>query len=240
VELDDDERRFLREIVDGGKGSAERRKRAHLLLLADRGREDGGRTDADIASVLGIGTATVERVRRQCVLDGLEAALERKAQLNRKRRTLDGADWFAGLDLDKTVALYGDRRFSDGEIALVALGWVTPPDVVEAIYTRLRTPRLIRHASTLLARHGLTLTRGSASAAAIVDAFGAIEAFRTGRIPGLVLDAAATCAGKPREPVHALVGELRRIRVNVAPGPKHGDALRAARIDHVEYAREHG
>ena len=45
VELDEDERRFLREIVDGGKGSAERRKRAHVLLLADRGRADGGRTD---------------------------------------------------------------------------------------------------------------------------------------------------------------------------------------------------
>ena len=106
VELDEDERRFLRGIVDGGKGSAERRKRAHLLLLADRGREDGGRTDADIASVLGIGTATVERVRGQCVLDGLEAALERKVQLNRKRRTLDGA----------------------GEAALVKLAWSSPPD----------------------------------------------------------------------------------------------------------------
>ena len=58
--------------------------RAHVLLLADRSREDGGGTDADIASVLGIDTATVERVQKQCVLDGLEAALERKAQLNRK------------------------------------------------------------------------------------------------------------------------------------------------------------
>lgn len=154
-------------------------------------------------------------------------------------RTLDGAEWFTGLDLDKTVGLYRERRFSDGEIALVALGWVTPPDVAEATYTRLRAPRLIRRASTLLARHGPTLTRGSASAAAIVDAFGAVEAFRTGRIAGLVLDAATTCAGKPREPLHALVGELRRIRVNFAPGPEHGDALRAARIDHVEYAREH-
>ncbi len=48
LELDEDERRFLREIVDGGKGSAERRKRAHVPLLADRGREGGGRTDTDI------------------------------------------------------------------------------------------------------------------------------------------------------------------------------------------------
>ena len=153
-------------------------------------------------------------------------------------RTLDGADWFAGLDLENTVGLYRGRRFPDGEVALVALGWVTPPGVVEATYTRLRAPRLVRRASTLLAKHGRTLTRPSASAAAVVDGFGAIEAFRTGRIAGLVLDAAATCAGKPREALHALKGELRRIRVNAASGPEHGDALRAARISHVRLLRD--
>ena len=154
-------------------------------------------------------------------------------------RTLDGADWFANLDLDKTVALYRRRRFRDSEVALVALGWVTPADVVAPTYTRLRAPGLVRRASTLLARHGRTLTGGSASADVVVDGFSAIGAFRTGRTAGLVLDAAATCAGKPREPLHALVGELRRIRVNAAPGPEHGHALRVARINHLEYAREH-
>ncbi|MCY4290711.1 MAG: hypothetical protein OXC72_02995 [Roseovarius sp.] len=47
----DEERKHLREIVDGGMGAPLRRKRAHILLLADRGREDGGRIDSDIASV---------------------------------------------------------------------------------------------------------------------------------------------------------------------------------------------
>ena len=154
-------------------------------------------------------------------------------------RTLNGADWFASLDLDGTAALYRERRFPDGEVALVALGWVTPPDVVEATYTRLRAPRLIRRTSTLLARHGRTLTGASASAAAVVDAFGAIEAFRTGRIAGLVLDAATTCAGAPVEPLHTLMDELRDVRVNAEPGPEHGVALRAARTDHVQHWRGH-
>lgn len=152
-------------------------------------------------------------------------------------RTLDGADWFADLDLDKTVALYAERRFPDGDAALVALGWVTPPDVVEATYTRLRAPRLVRRASTLLAKHGRTLTAAGASAAAVVDGFGAIEAFRTGRVAGLVVDAAAACAGEPHEPLHTLMRELRRVRVNVAPGREHGVALRAARIGHVDDRR---
>ena len=81
---------MLQEMVDGGKGSKERRRRAHILLLADEGRADGARSDADIADILGAGTATVERVRRQCTMEGLEAALQRKVQANRKPRLLDG------------------------------------------------------------------------------------------------------------------------------------------------------
>ncbi|MDE0695524.1 MAG: hypothetical protein OXH76_06780 [Boseongicola sp.] len=60
VLLDDDERARLREIADGGKGSMERR-RAGILLLADRSRDDGGRGDADIAGFVDVGTAWERR-----------------------------------------------------------------------------------------------------------------------------------------------------------------------------------
>ena len=91
VRLETDEREWLKEILGGGKGSQERRRRAHVLLLADEGRPGGGLGDAEIARVLEVGASTVERVRRQCVMEGLDAALERKAQANRKKRLLDGA-----------------------------------------------------------------------------------------------------------------------------------------------------
>ncbi len=71
VTLTGDERTRLREIVDGGRGSKERRRRAHILPRADTDRPGGPRRDADIADVLGVGTATGGRVRRQCVLEGL-------------------------------------------------------------------------------------------------------------------------------------------------------------------------
>ncbi len=94
VTLDPEERSSLRDLVEGGKGSKERRKRAHILLRADRSRDGGGLRDADIANVLGVGTATVERVRKLCVMEGVEAALvrtgQRKEQKNRKRRLLNG------------------------------------------------------------------------------------------------------------------------------------------------------
>ncbi len=43
-----------------------------------------------IARSLQVGRATVERVRRRCVEEGLERALGRKEQLNRRRKRLDG------------------------------------------------------------------------------------------------------------------------------------------------------
>ena len=90
VRLEKDEREHLKQILDSGKGSKERRRRAHILLLSDEGRPGGGLSDGEIAEVLEVGTATVERVRKRCVMEGLEAALERKVQVNRKKRLLDG------------------------------------------------------------------------------------------------------------------------------------------------------
>ncbi len=89
VKLKSEERAALRSVVDG-QGSKERRRRAHILLLADDNRKDGALADASIASVLDAAVATVERVRRRYVLDGLEAALGRRPQTNRKPRKLDG------------------------------------------------------------------------------------------------------------------------------------------------------
>jgi len=40
----------------------DRRRHAQILLLADEERDDGGRTDSAIASILGIGVSTAERV----------------------------------------------------------------------------------------------------------------------------------------------------------------------------------
>ena len=90
VELTPEERQELRRIVDRGKGSVQYRHRAHILLLADEGHKDGGYNDRAIAGIVGVGIATPERVRRQCVVEGVDAALSRKEQVNRKKRILDG------------------------------------------------------------------------------------------------------------------------------------------------------
>ncbi len=50
--LEPDEREHLKEILDSGKGSKERR-RVHILLLADQSRSDGGLSDEAISGDFG-------------------------------------------------------------------------------------------------------------------------------------------------------------------------------------------
>lgn len=69
VTLTEDERARLLAFTKRGKASARRLSRAHILLHADAGLSD----DA-IAQALHIGTATVERIRKRCVEEGLEGA----------------------------------------------------------------------------------------------------------------------------------------------------------------------
>ncbi|MCY4345637.1 MAG: hypothetical protein OXC17_02435 [Aestuariivita sp.] len=57
--LDAEERFSLEYLVESGKGSKERRKRAHILLLADINRDGGCLRDAGIANVFSVLTSTV-------------------------------------------------------------------------------------------------------------------------------------------------------------------------------------
>jgi len=90
VERDENERNILEGVIDG-KSSGQRQKRAHILQLADQGEpRERTTTDAGISRIVGVHVNTVERLRKSLVLEGFEAALEHRVQVNRKRRKLDG------------------------------------------------------------------------------------------------------------------------------------------------------
>ena len=72
VDLTEDERATLHALVRRGKTSARKVTRARILLHAARGA-----TDAEVVSALGVGVATVERIRRRFVEEGLGALDER-------------------------------------------------------------------------------------------------------------------------------------------------------------------
>jgi transposase len=99
VTLSEDERTDLLALTKKGTLAARKLTRAHILLQAD-----AGVMDAAIAAALQVGIATVERIRKRFVEDGLEAALQERPRPGGQRK-LDGKQ----------------------EAFLIALAWSPPP-----------------------------------------------------------------------------------------------------------------
>jgi transposase len=138
VNLADDERAQLLALTKRGKVSARRLSRAHILLQADTGLSD----DA-IAQVLHIGTATVERIRKRFVEDGLEAALSERPRPGGQRK-LDGKQ----------------------EAFLIALACSTPPEgrtcwTMQLLADRLVELRVVEAISDETVRRTLKKTSSS-------------------------------------------------------------------------------
>jgi transposase len=90
VTLTEEERQVLREMVSRGRAAARKLVHARILLKADAAEGGPGWGDPEIAQGLEVGRVTVERVRRQFVEEGFQAALERRAPRREYARKLDG------------------------------------------------------------------------------------------------------------------------------------------------------
>ena len=72
VDLTDDERHHLQQLLRSGKHATRKLTRARILLQAA-----AGFSDKQIAVALGVGRSTVERTRRRFVVGSLDALNER-------------------------------------------------------------------------------------------------------------------------------------------------------------------
>lgn len=104
-----------------GKAAARKLMHARVLLKADAGVQGPAWGDDAIAQGLEVGRATVERVRRQFVEEGLEAALERRKPRRHYGRKLDG----------------------EGEAHLIALACGQPPEGRSRWTLRLLADRMV-------------------------------------------------------------------------------------------------
>jgi len=89
VKLTDVERALLQETVSTGVAPASKLLHARILLKADQGEEGPGWPDARICEALEVSRATVERVRKQYGVAGLDATLARRRPPPRQRK-VDG------------------------------------------------------------------------------------------------------------------------------------------------------
>jgi hypothetical protein len=106
VKLFPDERDELQRLVSTGKAAAFKRRRAQILLKADQSPQGPAWTDEQICVAFEVGHLTGSRTRKALVLEGVQAALQRKARVHPPvPRKLDG----------------------DGEAHLIALACSKPP-----------------------------------------------------------------------------------------------------------------
>jgi hypothetical protein len=90
VTLTAEERQELQAMVSAGKSAARKLTRARVLLLADQAEGGPAQSDPEICASLGCGRATVERLRKLFVEEGLEESLEPKPTTRVYERRLDG------------------------------------------------------------------------------------------------------------------------------------------------------
>ena len=121
VTLVEEERQMLQGLVSRGRAAARKLKHAMILLKADASAGGPAWNDDRIAEGLEVGRATVERVRREFVEDGLEAALARRKPRRQYERKLDG----------------------DGEAHLIALACSQAPEGRSRWTLRLLAERMV-------------------------------------------------------------------------------------------------
>lgn len=121
VTLTAEERRELQSMVSVGKAAARKLVRARILLLADQAEGGPAKSDPEIMDALGCGRATVERVRKQFVEEGVEATLTPKP----------------------TSRTYENRLDGKAEAHLVAIACGTPPEGRGRWTLRLLADRMV-------------------------------------------------------------------------------------------------
>jgi transposase len=84
VDLSDEERAQLQDLVRKGSPPARQVTRAHILLLAGEGSKDRA-----IAAALHVNVTTVERIRKRFVEGGLEWALHERPRPGARRKLDD-------------------------------------------------------------------------------------------------------------------------------------------------------
>lgn len=124
VTLTDEEQTHLETLTTTGTRAARMLTRARILLHAATDMPD-----TDIAAAVRVGIATVERIRKRCVLEGLEAALVDRPRPGGQRKLDAHAEatlvaWACAEPPDDrrcwTMQLLADKLIALGEVVSIS------------------------------------------------------------------------------------------------------------------------
>ena len=138
VELTEDERKLLKELVSKGKAAARKIQHAQVLLKADGAPGGPAWKDRKIAETFSLTVCTIERIRQRFVEHGLDDALERRQPKRTRRRRLDGEGEARLIALACSKAPEGRRRWTlqllaDRLVALEVVGHIVPETVRQTL-----------------------------------------------------------------------------------------------------------
>ena len=156
VTLTKEERKILNEIVNKGKHSAEKRKRASALLLAEKNY-----TDDMIAERAGLSRRGLEQLRQRFVEEGFEVTITGKPR-GHKPRALNGADEARLIALVCSPKPDGRTRWT---LRLLADKWSTLAHTETKTISRETVRRTLKKTKLNLGevRNGVSRRKKSAS-----------------------------------------------------------------------------
>ena len=139
VDLTNEEREQLLQLIRKGKASARKLTRARALLKADEGL-----SDEEVAQALHLGSATVGRVRKRFVEEGLESALNERPRPG-QRIKLNGKQQAHLIAVACSHPPQGHARWTLRLLAgkVVELGWalsISPETVRQVLKKQNSSP----------------------------------------------------------------------------------------------------
>ncbi len=148
VHLTQEQRADLTQRLERDALTGRQRRRHQILLLTDQGL-----TDEQVAQATGAGLSTVERLRKRCVREGLEAALAEKPRPG-VPATLDGKQEALLIALACSDAPPGQARWSARLLANRAVEM----EIVEAV-SESTVRRLLKKTRSSRGRNGRGASR---------------------------------------------------------------------------------
>jgi transposase len=126
IALSQEQRHALEQVISKGTAPARKIRHAQVLLKIDESEHGPNWSDRQVKEALGVGEATIWRLRRRFLEQGLEDALNRRPQPERpEKRKLDGEQEAHLIALTCSSAPEGWKRWTMRLLAdkLIELGY---------------------------------------------------------------------------------------------------------------------